>query len=321
MLLRSIILGALPLSLLAQSSATAVTPEKLFELRRFDEARAAFEGILAKDKNDANALFYLGRIAEAQGKSGDAVDWYEKAVKRDDKNALYHFYLGSAVGTEAQKANKLRQPFLARRVKSEFERSVQLDPNLIDPRFGLVDFYSIAPGIMGGSMDKAREQAAEIGKLNAMRGHEANARIANRVKDTITVEKEWRAAITVAPDSARGYSGLATFYRGRGRYDEAAAVYDEWMKARPNDATPHANWGIVAVLAGKNLERAERELKYWFEHYPKDTPPAVVSGIHFRLAQLYEKQSRKDLARAEYEEAVKLNPDNQDAKKALAALK
>src|SRR3954469_3024362 len=140
--------------------------QKLYDERRFDEARAAAEP-LARNKNaDARTAYCVGRIAMAQNRSSDAVDWFEKAVDRDVNVAEYHLWLGNALGDEAEKASKLRQPFLARRVKTEFETAVRLDPRNIDARHGLVQFYSMAPGFMGGGMEKAEEQAREIGKIN-----------------------------------------------------------------------------------------------------------------------------------------------------------
>ena len=44
------------------------------------------------------------------------------------------------------------------------------------------------------------------------------------------------------------------------------------------------------------------------------------SAGHWRLGMIYEKQSKKDSARAEYQLAVNLNPKS-DAKKMLEALK
>ncbi|HEX7939558.1 MAG TPA: tetratricopeptide repeat protein, partial [Gemmatimonadaceae bacterium] len=137
------------------SCLAAQTPEKLFQERKFAEARASASAQLSANKNDGNAMYWMGRVAMAQNKTDEAIDWFEKAVKADDKNALYHLWLGNAVGNEAQNASTLRQPFLARRVKAEFERAVALDPTLIDARDGLISFYQQAPGFMGGSTDKA----------------------------------------------------------------------------------------------------------------------------------------------------------------------
>jgi tetratricopeptide (TPR) repeat protein len=312
---------ALTLLLAIPSLLAAQSGEQLFQERRFAEAKTAFQAQLATNKDDANALYYMGRIVYAEGNSKEAVDWFEKAVKQNDQSALYHHWLGSALGDEAQKASKFRQPFLARRLKGEFERAVQLDPTMIEPRRGLVDFYSIAPGVMGGSMDRAKEQAAEIGRLNAMQGHFALARIAQREKDLAAEEREFKAARAVAPDSAQPYYSLASFYRRQSRWDDAFALYDSLMKAKPDEKIVHATYGIVAAMSGKNLERGERELKWFLENPPADVTPQTLSTVRFRLGHIYEQTARKDLARAEYTEAVKQNPQNADAKKALDGLK
>lgn len=310
---------ALPSVLLGQTATS--TPEQMFQQGRYDEARAAFEARLSKDRSDANSLYYMGRIAWAQGKVNDAADWFDKALKRNDTSAVYHLWYGRAVGDQAQRASVLRQPFLARRVKHAFERAVQLDPTLIDARDGLVDFYSIAPGVMGGSMDDAREQAAEIMKLNPMRGHIALARIAQRQKDLAAEETALRAAMAAAPDSSLPYFRLAGFYRRQNKWTEALDTYDALIKMKPDDMFAHANWGVVSAMSGVNMERGERELKQFLESPPKETLPATLSAVRFRLGQIYEKTGRKELARGEYEFALKLNAQNEDAKKALAALK
>jgi tetratricopeptide (TPR) repeat protein len=147
-------------------------------------------------------------------------------------------------------ANKLKQPFLARRIKSEFEKAVELDPTSIDGRHGLIQFYSQAPGVMGGSMDKAREQAREIGKLNAMRGHvELGTLLETKDKDLAGAEYEFAAAITAAPDSSYGFSSLATFYRRQKRFDEAVATWDRLLKARPDALKAHLNIAFNLVLS------------------------------------------------------------------------
>lgn len=315
MLPRSIMLLAIPAMLSAQS------PEDHFREGRLDEARAAFQARLRENRADANAMYHLGRIALAQGQAGDAAEWLDKAVKRDDGNALYHYWLGSALGEEASSASKLRQPFLARRVKSSFERAVALDPAMIDARLGLVDFYSVAPGVMGGSMDKAREQANEIVKLNPMRGHLALARVAARQRDTAAEERELRAAIAAAPDSLPGYLNLASMFRRHSRWDDAFAVYETLMQVRPDEIVARALYGITAGQSGTNMERGERELDFYLANKPADASPITVSAVYYRLGQIYERTGRAAKARGAYDEAVRLNPRNSDAKNARAALK
>jgi hypothetical protein len=67
-------------------------------------------------------------------------------------------------------------------VREEFETAIKLDPSLTDARFGLIDFYVMAPGFMGGSEGRAMAQAAEIKKRDALQGHRAYARVYSRTK-------------------------------------------------------------------------------------------------------------------------------------------
>ena len=92
------------------------------------------------------------------------------------------------------------------------------------------------------------------------------------------------------------------------------------MKMRPDEMPVHLTWAGTAAQSGKNLERGEREAKYYLEN-AKDAPIANMSNTHWRLGQIYEKTARKELAKTEYGEALKLNPQNQNAKKSLEGLK
>jgi tetratricopeptide (TPR) repeat protein len=163
---------ALAIAPCSQASAQcAPSTQKLATDLKYDEARTETLVLIKKNASDDAAVHCIGWLYLAEGKSAEAVDWFEKAVKANDANALHHLYLANALGSEAGKANKLRQPMLARRLKSEFEHAVALDPNLIGAHEGLLQFYMQAPGFMGGSQEKAKEQAAAILHLNAMRGH------------------------------------------------------------------------------------------------------------------------------------------------------
>ena len=71
--------------------------------------------------------FRAGRAALDSGKAESAVKAFEKAVSADGKNADDHLWLGRALGAFAQNVNMMRQGILARRIKAEFEKTVQLD--------------------------------------------------------------------------------------------------------------------------------------------------------------------------------------------------
>lgn len=51
--------------------------------KSYGEAEAAFQEILKSDAEDANALFAMGSLREAQGNSREAQTWYQKAALAD----------------------------------------------------------------------------------------------------------------------------------------------------------------------------------------------------------------------------------------------
>jgi len=303
-----------------QAQCTPST-QRLVSDRKFDAARAEVEALLkANPANDA-ALECMGFTYLEEDKSGPAVDWFEKAVKANDNSAQHHLWLGNALGTEAEKANKLRQPFLARRCKTEFEKAVALDPSLVEARVSLIQFYTLAPSIMGGSGEKAEAQVAEIAKLNPMRAHMEAAWIAQQHKDSVANERELQAALVAGPDSIAPYLQLGGFYVQRSRWDDAFATFERMILAKPDEPMGHFQYGRTAAISGKNLERGEKELKFWLANAPSSAPIQTQSGAHYRLGMIYERQGKNDVARTEYQTAVSINSGNEDAKKALARLK
>jgi tetratricopeptide (TPR) repeat protein len=213
----------------------APTVQQLLAERKVDEARSEVDALLRRSPRDDAAMDCMGRVLLEKGKPGDAAEWLEKATKINPQSAQHFLWLAKALGAEGEKASKLRQPFIIRRFKAANERALALDPSLVDARRNLVMFYAMAPGFMGGDMNKAKQHAAEIMKLNPMRGHTANGVITERSGDKVTAEKEFLAAITMAPDSVGTYQSAALFYTRQNRKREAIAMYEKIFSLEPNN--------------------------------------------------------------------------------------
>lgn len=318
----------LPLVLLLLAAATPALLAQgidrgmqLFEAHDRAGAKAEFSAAVQRNDRDACAHYYLGRLAMIENDADAAAEHFERAVKLDGNVSNYQFWYGNAVAQQASRASKLKQPILARRMKAAVERAVALDERNADARDLLVDFYSMAPGFMGGSADKAREQAQAIARIDAMRGHLAIARLAIRAKDTAAVEREMNAAIAAAPDSLRGYSALATWYARVKQWPQAFATLDGYIKQRPEDPYGSYHIGRVAALSGQQLARGEQGVRAFLANPPKDAAPPVLSRAYLRLGQVLEHQGKRAESRSALEQAVKLDPHNEDAQKALASLR
>ena len=51
--------------------------------KSYAEAEAAYQEVLKNDAADANGLYAMGALREAQGNAADAKNWYEKASAAD----------------------------------------------------------------------------------------------------------------------------------------------------------------------------------------------------------------------------------------------
>ena len=297
----------------------------------FDRARKAIEAnqpatvkpelaayVKANPKNAAGA-FWLGRAYLAEQNWEKAADWFEKAVELDPKNAPAHYYLGGAYGEQAMRASKLRQPFLAKKVQHAFERAVQLDPDYIDARAGLLDFYRMAPGFMGGGMDKARAQATEIRKRDALRGAYAFASIALAENKLDVAAQEYERAIAAAPDSVAPYFALGELRGRQGHWDDAWALISRYRARRPDDARLPYFTGRLAAVSGQRLDEGEQALRKYLEQPAAPRAPSH-GAAHWRLGQILE--HRKDVAgaRREYQSAVQLDSSLRVARESLKRL-
>src|SRR6185436_19118450 len=90
--------------------------------------------------------------------------------------------------------------------KDELEKAVELNPKYIDARMGLLQFYVVAPGMMGGSYDKAFDQAKAIKALDPIQGHRAYAFIYGNQKKPELAKKEYLDAVKEQPNSPRAHS-------------------------------------------------------------------------------------------------------------------
>ena len=268
----------------------------------------------------ARAAFLRGCQRFAERKPDKADDEFEKAVKLEEGNAVYHFWLGRTIGDQAEDANPLRQPGLARRTKAEFERAVALSPDYLDAREGLIEYYLSAPGFLGGSKEKARAEAAEIAKRNAFRGGALAVTIALRSNDTTAAIQGYESLIISYPDSAGLYSSLAVLFGARRRWDDAWKAVDRLNALRPDWPPARYALGRMAAESGERLDQGETALRGYLEQEPEAGQPSHA-GARWRLGMIAEKRGDRAGARREYEAALALDPSMKGAKDGLARVK
>lgn len=263
-----------------------------------------------------SSLVDQAKAAIAHNDSDKAASLLEQEIKQHPKNAEAHYLLGSAYGDQAQKASMFAKASLASKVKDEFETAVKLDPNLLDARTGLMQFYVMAPGIMGGSFDKAFEQANEIAKRDPLRGHRSRAYIYTHQDKKDLARAEYLAEVKEQPNSARAHLDVGVLYLTEKNWAAAESEYETALKLEPGNMQALFRIGQLAAQSGANLPRGEEMLRKYLTYKPKEDELPTYRA-HYWLGVIYEKEGKKAEAKASYARALELNASQKDAAEAL----
>ena len=292
---------------------------RLFEAGKYKEAKTVFEPAFKANTRDAAAAFYLGRIALEEHKNDRAADYFETATKLDPRSTTYFLWLGRAYGREAQQANVLRQPGLAKRTKSAWERAIELDPDNLDARSDLIQYYVQAPGFLGGSTSKAIEQAEAIRERNALRGYLELGALYERDKKLADAEKAYLAASKERSDRHVGTYRLGLFYQNTGAFDKAFDLFEAMIAANPTEFGALFQIGKTGAMSGQRLDRSAEALEAYLKTTPGRNDPTLAAA-HWRLGMVHERRQDLQRAKAEYETAVRLDPTLKPATESLKKL-
>lgn len=272
------------------------------------------------NQNDAVSLNLLSRAYYAIEQWDKAVNNGGKAVSLAPDNALYHQWLGREYGEKAASVNPLSAASLARKAKNEFEQAVKLDPANVQAHADLAEYYTDAPSIMGGGLDKARDQASQVAKYDQATSHWILALIAEKDKRYSDAESELQQAIKVAKNPAQYWMNLASFYRRHSRLDDMQKAISQAL-AQPNkSAEVYYNAASELLQSGKDFPSAVQYLKqYLASNAMVEDAPAFRA--HYLLGQVYEKMGNKSDALTEYKASLALASGFAPAGKALDRLK
>jgi hypothetical protein len=295
--------------------------------------------------NDPLANYLLSQIRNAFGDHITPQALAEKAVALDGKTAKYHRQYAEVLGVMAQHANVVQQLFLARRFRKEIDVAIMLDPRDTQALRDLIEFYLLAPGVVGGDQRKAAEIAGRLTQIDLSEGFLAKARIANFNKQPAATEAALLQAVAAQPPSYRALITLAQFFLSpehvnqgtaetaaeqallldRSRVDAYAVLAEvyvdrqDWSaldgilaeagKEVPDDLAPQYRAAKRLLDTRRDPARAERYLRTYLGQEAEGNEPGLAEA-HWKLGQALHSEGRDSAAIDEWRESVRLDPES-----------
>jgi tetratricopeptide (TPR) repeat protein len=284
--------------------AVAPSAKSLLASGNVDQVIPLLQKELSQSPNDAELHNLLCRAHFMAEDWDRGIPECERARNLDPRKSLYYMWLGRIYGEKADRVGFLSAAALVKKVRSSFERAVELDPDSWEARTDLAEFYLEAPSIVGGGKDKAREQAKALLPLNPGMAHWVLARIAEKDKNAAEAEREYRASIEATHGGARAWLDFSIFLRHAGRFEEMQRALEK-LESAPVDRSESLMDGASLLLhADRYFPLGVRLVRRYFSVGTVEEGPAFKA--HTDLGELLEKQGNRRGAEEEYRFALSL---------------
>jgi len=300
--------------LLFTGAAPSPSVRDLLASGHVDDAMRTLDQQVQRTPSDAESYLLLCRTYFMMEDWDRGIANCERARDLEPQNSLHYLWLGRVYGEKADHANFLSAAGLAKKVRTAFERAVELNPNGWEARADLGEFYLDAPGIVGGGKDKAREQANALMPLKPGKAYWLLGQIAEKDKKLAEAERQYRVGIEVT-HGTRAWVELAIFFKHTNRLDEMEKTLRELENAKVDDPLALMDGASLIVRTGKDPKLGIRLLQRYFSVGTVEEGPAFRAHEHW--GQLLERQGDHRGAAQEYHAALDLYHNYRRAEEGL----
>lgn len=275
--------------------------------KHFPDAEKLYQQALDKDANSAEGLSGLMNTYFAQKQFDKAITAANAQIAKSPNNSNFYDLLGTAMFN-----GKKDLPG----AEAALQKAVELDKNNTD------------------ALEK-------LGKVQVQEGHadQALSLYQQSIKDN--------------PRDFRFYILSGEIFESKQNWEQAKNMYQQALNIQPNQPLASNNLAYVMLQTGGNVDVALSMAQTARRGMPESSNAADTLGwayyqkgvyqsaigqfqealrlgekrgepddatVHYHLGMAYEKSNQPSLARQQLEKAVKLSPNNPDARKALEGL-
>ncbi|MBI5424102.1 MAG: tetratricopeptide repeat protein [Opitutae bacterium] len=232
----------------------------LYAAGRYAEATASFEEIARHEPAAPAVLYHLGKLVLHRRDYPRAVELLARAAQAAPNDAAIALWLGNAHAWSASVAESLGPRVShGRQALAHYRRAVELDPSSVPARFSLMNFYRHVPALLGGGLNRACAQAAEIDRLDPVAGAHARALLAFHQQNFDAARATLQQLLAKKPAhyAANFLLGRLAVASGRHR-DEGRAALERCLQLTPteNDEPHDEARALLAQLDRPTLAAA-----------------------------------------------------------------
>ena len=310
-------------SSLAEVDSLSPEIEKLYTSGSYGRAAELLQAAAKQNTDDAALYYWLGRCYFETRDFDHAISNWERAVALESARSEYHDWLGRAYGLKADEDSHSKMASalsLARRTHHEFEVAVQLDGKNVSAQRDLIAFMASAPSNLGGGEDHAMAQIRMLSSIDSREGMLALADLYATKKKFEQASQEYQEILKSVPNRIDAYFETADYYRDRADSEHLQQAVDGALKVTRSDRRLNYYAGVALVLAKKDRETAEKDLRTYIDIVPDNTELPPQSSAHDYLGKLYEYEGRPNFGVEQYKAALALDPHDKAAREALKRL-
>jgi tetratricopeptide (TPR) repeat protein len=245
----------------------------------------------------------------------NAIHECELAVANAPSSSDNQMWLGRAYGFKASHANPIAALNLAIKVRTAFERAVQLDPENIHAMSDLGQYYVAAPALIGGGLDKAQTLAARMQPHFPAQAHRLLALVAEKKKDTAAAEAEFTSAAAIGK-TPETYIDLGLFYQRHNQPEKMLNALQSAIAADHRKGPALVDAASILTDTHRSPELAESLLRDYLAS-PAKSDDAPAFKVHVQLGELLAQHGDSAGAQREFAAALALAPNYAPARKAM----
>lgn len=257
------------------------------------QAERLYRQILQLEPQHADALHFLGVIAQQVGRNDLAIDYIGQALRLQPHFPAAHNNLGMALRNQG----RLAEAF------AHYRAALAQQPD-----------FAEAHSNLGIALQDQGQLADAIASYREALRHkpdfaEAHNNLGNALREQGQLDEAFlhcQRAVNLRPNYADAYRNLGIILQDQGKIDEAIALYHQVLRLQPD----HAEACFNLANALQTQEQDNDAIRYYQEAIKRKPDYA---DAYYNLGMALQKQGKLDEAIASYQQTLRCQPDLADA--------